>query len=440
MPRAGSDPGSWRWRPSPPGHPLFVHRHARLLHYLLGRRPPPLTRGEGYDGGESICPHATMGAQCRVIGLRVGSPALGLARSADRRPLQPPWLKEQTSGRTQSVREAGVSAAGPRGCRRPGAPMSKTAGVVLILGGLGLAAFAMSSEVAVNGSDPPRRAEGEKTTRVEASAIEDGAVPRPQPVLRRRAAADSKPGGSAPVVVTLAPRSGDAAASRTVAIPRDRDSLARELQKELRRVGCYEGELNGVWTPATRRAMKSFIDRVNATLPVDEPDAVLFAMVHGQQERVCGKPCPADQGLSEDGRCLPTAILAKAARKTSPTAVATNVPGGGPPAAGKSLPARSGWSATITSARPTPPAVGAPAASTPPQPVAATPLPTEGRMALAGPIDGPVATDPRLAAKPTAGSGNAGRTKPSQRGPHVVNTPRPRTFVSTMFRRVDSRL
>src|SRR5262245_13301685 len=63
--------------------------------------PPPsspasLTRGEAFDGGESICPHAAMGAQWRVIGLRVGSPAIGLARRADRRPLQPPWLKEQT--------------------------------------------------------------------------------------------------------------------------------------------------------------------------------------------------------------------------------------------------------------------------------------------------------------------------------------------------------
>jgi len=280
--------------------------------------------------------------------------------------------------------------------------MSKTAGVVLILGGLGLAALVMSSEVAVNGSDPARRAEGAKTTRVEATVIEDRAVPRPQPALRRRAAADSKPEGSAPVVVTLAPRSGDAAALRTVAIPRDRDSLARELQKELRRVGCYEGELNGVWTPATRRAMKSFTDRVNATLPVDEPDAVLFAMVQGQQDRVCGKPCPADQGLSEDGRCLPTAILAKAASKPSPSGVATYVPAGGPPAAGKSLPARSGWSATVTSVRPTPPAVGAPAASTPSQPLAATPLPTEGRMALAGPRPQPDGVGSSAASGPPA--------------------------------------
>jgi hypothetical protein len=195
------------------------------------------------------------------------------------------------------------------------------------------------------------------------------------------------------VIVTLAPRSTDAMASRTAAIPMDRDRLARELQKELRRVGCYDGELNGVWTPAARRAMKTFTDRVNATLPIDEPDAVLFAMVQSQPDRVCGKPCPIDQGLGEDGRCLPNAILAKAASKPSLSAVATHAPASGGPAAGKPAPSR--WSATVTAARPTPPAqpaAGAPAAPTPSQALAlapAAPPPTEGRMALAGPTPQP---------------------------------------------------
>src|SRR5262249_7094987 len=136
------------------------------------------------------------------------------------------------------------------------------------------------------------------------------AVPGPQPAIRpatRVARTEPPSSPSAPVVVTLTPRLNDPALAppRLAAIPKDRDSLARELQQELRRVGCYEGEVNGVWPPATRRAMKTFTDRVNATLPIDEPDAVLFAMVQGQQDRVCGKPCPNDQGLSEDGRCLP---------------------------------------------------------------------------------------------------------------------------------------
>ena len=320
--------------------------------------------------------------------------------------------------------------------------MSKAAGVVLILGGLGLAAFATSSEYAMRGSGASRQGEQANIDRMEAKVVEPVAVPRPQPVRRTATAprTEAAPPGSAPVVVTLAPRSGDAAPSRAAAIPRDRDSLARELQKELRRVGCYEGELNGVWTPATRRAMKTFTDRLNATLPVDEPDAVLYVMVQSQQERVCGKPCPVDQGLSEDGRCVPNAILAKAAR----SAVAIHVPASGG-SAGKPLPARH-WSATVTAARPTPPAVGAPAAPMPPQalpviqPAPATPLPTEGRMALAGPIGGQAAMDPRLAVKPAARSGSSRRIRPPQREPHFVSAPRPRAFVSTLFRRIDSRL
>src|SRR5262245_27276696 len=70
-------------------------------------------------------------------------------------------------------------------------------------------------------------------------------------------------------------------------------------------------------------------------------------------------------------------------------------------------------------------------------PAPATPPPTEGRMDFAGPIDGHPATDPRLAAKPTARSG---RARPSRHGPPLVSAPRPRTFGSSQFRRIESRL
>jgi len=267
---------------------------------------------------------------------------------------------------------------------------SKTSGLVLILSGLAIAAHGTLSDFGSSWAP--------SAVRVDAGVASPNAQSQaPGGGTSVSAIVSAGPGGglpaaaaSAPVIVTLAPRSGDAVPLRMAAIPRDRDSLARELQKELRRVGCYEGELNGVWTPATRRAMKTFTDRLNAALPVDAPDAVLFAMVQNQQDRVCGKPCPVDQGLSEDGRCLPNAILAKAARKPWPSAVATHVPASGGPAASKPLSARS-WSATVTAVQPTPPAVGAPATSTPPRalaviaPAPAAPPPTEGRMALAGP-------------------------------------------------------
>jgi hypothetical protein len=294
--------------------------------------------------------------------------------------------------------------------------MSKMAGVVLILSGLVLAAYGLSSEEDWNGSDAARRVEVAKHIGVQMTPADNTPAPLSQSTMRAASAARSEPApASTPVVVTLAPRPSDAAnaPSRMVAIPKDRDSLARELQKELKRVGCYEGELNGAWTPATRRAMKAFTDRLNATLPVDEPDAVLFALVENQRDRVCGKPCPAGQGQSEDGRCLPNAILAKAGKKPAP-GLAAYVPAGDAPAAGKAAGAITGWSTTVrATSQPSPPGIGATPAAlpAPPQtavsalaPAAATPPQTEGRMGLAGPTE---EAPPSSAATPVAGSPDA---------------------------------
>lgn len=95
-----------------------------------------------------------------------------------------------------------------------------------------------------------------------------------------------------------------------------RAELTRDLQKELRRVGCYGGEITGAWTPSTRRAMSAFMDRVNATLPVDEPDYILLTLVQGHTAEACGVDCPAGQSLSGEGRCVPQAVIAQAHKKT----------------------------------------------------------------------------------------------------------------------------
>jgi peptidoglycan hydrolase-like protein with peptidoglycan-binding domain len=119
------------------------------------------------------------------------------------------------------------------------------------------------------------------------------------------------------VVVITAPRA-KATVRATIApatpATRDRDSLVRELQRELRRVGCYDGTLNGSWTVSTRSAMKVFTNRVNAALPTKEPDQILLALVKGHHGRACGT-CPNGQSLVNDGRCLPNVILAQTRRK-----------------------------------------------------------------------------------------------------------------------------
>ena len=77
--------------------------------------------------------------------------------------------------------------------------------------------------------------------------------------------------------------------------PRDaagRWKLARDLQRELRRVGCYDGRIEGSWGPGSRRAMAGFVAKMNASLPVEEPDYILLSLLRGQRAQVCGLAVP----------------------------------------------------------------------------------------------------------------------------------------------------
>ena len=104
----------------------------------------------------------------------------------------------------------------------------------------------------------------------------------------------------------------------TLSKPADTDTrreLTKDLQRELKRVGCYKGEIDGRWGAEAKRAMSDFTDRVNATLPVEEPDHILLALVQGHAAGTCGKSCPSGQEMAGNGRCLPRTVLARRARK-----------------------------------------------------------------------------------------------------------------------------
>ena len=169
------------------------------------------------------------------------------------------------------------------------------------------------------------------------------------------------------VNATPAPRGDEVGVHGLSRGPHDRASLVRDLQRELKRVGCYDAEISGVWTAATRNAMTAFTLRINAELPVQEPDNILLALVQGQKDKACGMPCPVGQGLAADGRCLPAAILTLVKRLPTPALAAAAAAEHPRPA-----PVITGWSATTIAA-----------------PLAAPP---EGRMGLAGPDATPTAT------------------------------------------------
>ncbi len=203
--------------------------------------------------------------------------------------------------------------------------MGKASGVLLVLAGLGVAAY-----VALPISKPPVSGNDDFDFRLTQPALS-----KAEPTADRssRAPVSSAPAGlpftpaapategsqtslSAPAVVTVSPsnrpnlRLAVAPAPKAGALATDRTQLARELQKELRRVGCYDGEIHGTWTTSTKRAMKTFTERVNASLPVEEPDQVLLSLLHGQPDKACGRPCPAGESSAEGGRCVPSAVAA----------------------------------------------------------------------------------------------------------------------------------
>lgn len=93
----------------------------------------------------------------------------------------------------------------------------------------------------------------------------------------------------APSPAAKAASSGEGGSTRYDDLRREDDrSLARAVQRELKRAGCYDGPINGAWSPSTRRAMAEFTGLVNARLPVDHPDPILLVLLETHDKVSCG--------------------------------------------------------------------------------------------------------------------------------------------------------
>jgi hypothetical protein len=181
----------------------------------------------------------------------------------------------------------------------------------------------------------------------------------------------------------VAPASGEAtaaAAPGTSLAPRDastRYKLITDIQQQLKRVGCYWGRVDGSWGASTKDAMRTFTDRVNAELPLDEPDYLLLTLLQSHGGKACGD-CPPGLMLS-NGRCVPQPVVAQSHPAASPQAKPQPQATSG--AQQETLP----WQAatTVTPAPATKP-LFRPATS---NIVSSEPLP--GRMAIGGPKELP---------------------------------------------------
>ena len=106
------------------------------------------------------------------------------------------------------------------------------------------------------------------------------------PPLVRAEPVTLPPSSTAPTVVNVAP----IALTKAVAAPvpaSDHRARVRQLQKALTRAHCYNGPISGIWSDASKDAMRGFATAANAQLPVDSPDDALVALVESNETTTC---------------------------------------------------------------------------------------------------------------------------------------------------------
>lgn len=105
-------------------------------------------------------------------------------------------------------------------------------------------------------------------------AKSDTAAHQPRPIQR--------------LAIAAAPRLASAPFPAATPAPVTSGVVIRNLQRELRRVGCYSGRIDGDWGPASRFAMAAFTKVVNAALPTERPDVILLSLVRRHAGSACG--------------------------------------------------------------------------------------------------------------------------------------------------------
>jgi len=79
--------------------------------------------------------------------------------------------------------------------------------------------------------------------------------------------------------------------------------LARDLQIELKRVGCLDGEADGDWGKQSKKALKEFVRHAKLSIASDEPSEDALAAAAAMKARTCPIECSDDEKLV-DGRCV----------------------------------------------------------------------------------------------------------------------------------------
>jgi hypothetical protein len=98
----------------------------------------------------------------------------------------------------------------------------------------------------------------------------------------------------------------------------DQHEIARQLQTELQRVGCFSGKINGIWDSRSGDAVKRFNQHAHMILSAEPPSPESLAAVHASTARVCPLTCPRGETPAGDHCVVIQPRLASPTRESQP--------------------------------------------------------------------------------------------------------------------------
>jgi hypothetical protein len=169
--------------------------------------------------------------------------------------------------------------------------------------------FAPSSLALVQSSAATARAQPEgqsarmvvalaSTASTTAPPADAASSPSPQPVLGPATNSEEAGKGQQTYAAVSATEPSGRASPVSVEL-----TIARELQGELKRVGCDPGNIDDDWNAASRRALENFNEHAGTNLDVEVANFSALSVVRSRMSRICPVACDRGPGV-RGNRCL----------------------------------------------------------------------------------------------------------------------------------------
>jgi hypothetical protein len=85
--------------------------------------------------------------------------------------------------------------------------------------------------------------------------------------------------------------------------PVDRKEIARSVQLELKRLGCFDGAVNGEFNASTKTALRNFANLVAVSVGENDPTIETLKTIRGFDKRICPLVCGPNERVDGD-RCI----------------------------------------------------------------------------------------------------------------------------------------